>query len=117
MDFHFQCVFCDFSLKSIIHKLPTLFLLYCFLRFIYLFYFLAVVDLCCCPWAFSSCSEQGLLFIAMCGFWGVWASAVVMYRLSCFVACGIFWNQGSLALQNGFLTNGSSVKSCFSFKL
>ena len=33
----------------------------------YLFYFLTVVGLCCCTQAFSSCGEQGLLFIAMCG--------------------------------------------------
>ena len=30
---------------------------------IYLFYFIifAVLDLCCCTWAFSRCDEQGLL--------------------------------------------------------
>ena len=31
--------------------------------FIY-FQFLAVLGLCCCTWAFSSCDEQGLLFVA-----------------------------------------------------
>ena len=32
--------------------------------FIYLFiYLLAVLDLHCCVWAFSSCGEQGLLFV------------------------------------------------------
>ena len=33
--------------------------------FIYLF--LAVLGLRCCAWAFSSCGEQGLLFIAVRG--------------------------------------------------
>ena len=26
---------------------------------------LAALGLCCCAWAFSSCSEQGLLFVAV----------------------------------------------------
>ena len=39
-----------------------------FLKFIYFFYlFLAVLGLRCCAWAFSSCSERGLLFIAVRG--------------------------------------------------
>ena len=29
---------------------------------------MAVLGLCCCAWAFSSCGEQGLLF--RCGAWG-----------------------------------------------
>ena len=33
--------------------------------FIYLF--LAVLGLRCCAWAFSSCGEQGLLFVAVRG--------------------------------------------------
>ena len=42
--------------------------LFCFLS-IYLFIclFLAVLGLCCCVWAFSSCSEQGLLFVVVWG--------------------------------------------------
>ena len=37
-----------------------------FLKFIYFIYlFLASLGLHCCTWAFSSCSEWGLLFIAM----------------------------------------------------
>ena len=35
-----------------------------FIYFIYLF--LAALGLCCCTQAFSSCSEQGLLFVAVC---------------------------------------------------
>ena len=34
-----------------------------FLKITYLF--LAVLGLCCCAWAFSSCGERGLLFIAV----------------------------------------------------
>ena len=29
------------------------------------FFFLAVLGLCCCAWAFSSCGEWGLLFIVV----------------------------------------------------
>ena len=36
-----------------------------FNKFIYLF--LAVLGLCCCLRAFSSCGEQGLLFVVVCG--------------------------------------------------
>ena len=75
--------------------------------------FLAVLGLCCCAWAFSSCSERGLLFVAVCRLLIVMASLVAEHRLqvrrlrscgsralerrlsSCFVACGIFLDQGS----------------------
>ena len=43
-------------------------------KFIYLF--LAALGLCCCAWAFSSCGEQGLLFIAVRGLIIVEASLV-----------------------------------------
>ena len=33
----------------------------------FLIYFLVVLGLCCCVWALSSCSEQGLL--SSCGVW------------------------------------------------
>ena len=38
-----------------------------FFFLIYLFLFLAALRLRCCSRAFSSCSEQGLLFVAACG--------------------------------------------------
>ena len=42
------------------------FLFYFFLnKFIYFFLFLAVLCLRCCAQAFSSCGEQGLLFLAV----------------------------------------------------
>ena len=43
--------------------------------------FLAVPGFCCCSWTFSSCSEQGLLFVAVHGFLIVMASLVVEHRL------------------------------------
>ena len=42
------------------------FVLFCFV-FIYLFLFLAALGLCCCAQAFSSCGEQGPLFVAVRG--------------------------------------------------
>ena len=48
------------------HKVFVFFLTHCLLcLFIYLF--LAVLGLCCCVRAFSSCSEWGLLFVAVRG--------------------------------------------------
>ena len=55
---------------------------------IYLFYFiiiviifLAALGLCCCTRAFSSCSERGLLFVAVCGLLIVVASLVAEHGL------------------------------------
>ena len=50
-----------------------------FIHFIYLF--LAALGLCCCAWAFSSCSKRGLLFVAVRGLLIVVASLVVKHRL------------------------------------
>ena len=33
---------------------------------LFIYVFLAALGLCCCAWAFSSCSEWGLLFVAVC---------------------------------------------------
>ena len=56
-----------------------------FLKFFKNFYFislfLAVLGLCCCVQAFSSCGEQGLLFIAARGLLIAVASLVVEHRL------------------------------------
>ena len=35
--------------------------------FIYLFLFLVALGLRCCAWAFSSCGERALLFVAVLG--------------------------------------------------
>ena len=87
---------------------------FCFFVFqdfkFYLFIFSAVWGLCCCVWAFSSCGERGLLFIALCGLLLVVASLVMEHRLQelwhagsvvmahgliCSAACGIIPDQGS----------------------
>ena len=43
---------------------------------IYTALLLAVLGLCCCTWAFSNCSQRGLLFIAVRGLLIVVASSV-----------------------------------------
>ena len=55
------------------------FLINLFYLFIYLF--LAVLGLRCCARAFSSCSERGLLFMAVRGFLIAVAPLVVEHRL------------------------------------
>ena len=44
-------------------------------------FFLAALGLCCCPWPFSSCSERGLLFVAVRGLLIAVASLIVEHRL------------------------------------
>ena len=55
---------------------PTLFIFY---KFIYLFW--ATLGLRCCAWAFSSCGERGLLFIAVRGLLIAVASIVAEHGL------------------------------------
>ena len=52
-------------------------------KFIYLFIYLFIAALGphCCAWAFSSCGEQGLLFVAVCGLFIVVASLVAEHGL------------------------------------
>ena len=52
-----------------------------FLINLFIYLFLAVLGLCCCARAFSSCGEQGLLFVAVHGLLIVVASLVVEHRL------------------------------------
>ena len=42
---------------------------------------MAVLGLRCCVWAFSSCGEQGLLFLVVCGFLIAVASLVAEHGL------------------------------------
>ena len=69
-----------------------------FLINLFIYLFLAALGLCCCARAFSSCSERGLLFIAVCGLLiavasiccragalGTWTSVVLARGLS---SCG-----------------------------
>ena len=57
-------------------------------KFIYLF--LAVLGLCCCVQAFSSCGERGLLFVVVLGLLIAVASLVVSMgsRRVGFSSCG-----------------------------
>ena len=50
-----------------------------FNNFIYLFF--AALGLRCCAWAFSSCSERGLLFVVACGLLIAVASLVAEHGL------------------------------------
>ena len=66
-------------------------------KFIYfLFYFLAVLGLCCCARAFSGCGERGLLFVAVRRLLIVVASLVAEHGLQ---AHGLqqLWHTGSRA--------------------
>ena len=45
------------------------------------FFFMAVLGLCCCTRAFSSCGESGLLFVEVQGLLIVVASLVVEHKL------------------------------------
>ena len=64
------------------HSLKCFLVLRTFIFLIYLFYlFLAVLGLCCCVWAFSSCGEGGLLFITVCSLLIAVASLVVEHGL------------------------------------
>ena len=67
---------------------------FCLFLFV-LFLFLAVLGLCCCVWAFSSCGKRGLLF-AVHGLLIVVASLVVEHGLQ---AQGFqqLWHTGSVA--------------------
>ena len=54
------------DIQGLLDSVVTLFLFF-FNKFIfYLLLFLAALGLCCCAWAFSSCGEQGLLFVVVC---------------------------------------------------
>ena len=66
---------------------------YIYIYIYFFFFFLAVLGLCCCTRAFSSCGKQGLLFVAVhrlliavasrCRAWalGTWALVVVAHGL------------------------------------
>ena len=56
----------------------------CFFYFfinLFIYLFLAAWGLCCCAQAFSSCSEQGLLFVAVHGLLIAVTSLVAEHRL------------------------------------
>ena len=56
------------EIKEILFNVHCLILLIfkkIFLKILFIYLFLAALGLRCCTWAFSSCDEQGLLFIAV----------------------------------------------------
>ena len=57
------------------------FFIFYFNNFFFLSFFLAVLGLCFCARAFSSCGKQGPLFIAVCGPLTVATSLVAEHRL------------------------------------
>ena len=58
------------------------YILYCyFLINLFICLFLAVLGLCCCTWAFSSCGKQGLLFVVVQGLLIAVASLVAEHGL------------------------------------
>ena len=68
--------------KSSHHKKKNFFSISSFFLYFYVIYlFLAAMGLHCCVQAFSSCSEQGLLFVAVCRLLIAAASLVVEHRL------------------------------------
>ena len=68
-----QCMFMTITIRCFFLKNKFIYL------FVYLF--MAVLGLCCCAWAFSSCGERGLLFIAVRGLLIVVASLVAEHGL------------------------------------
>ena len=51
------------------------------LNFFFYYLFLAALGLCCCAQAFSSCGEQGLLFVAVRGLLIAVASLIAEHGL------------------------------------
>ena len=49
--------------------------------YLFIYLFLAVLGLHCCAWAFSSCGERGLLFVAVRGLLIAVASLVAEHGL------------------------------------
>ena len=86
----------------------SLFYFIFFNKFILFILFLAALGLRCCMQAFSSCSKQGLPFIAVRGLLIVVASLVAEHRLQ---ARGLqqLWHVGSVVVARGLQSAGSVV--------
>ena len=70
--------------------------------------FLAALGLRCCTWAFSSCGEQGLLFIVVCGLLIAVASLAVEHRLQA-RRLQQLWHVGSVVVARRVQSAGSVV--------
>ena len=93
---------------------PLLYFFVFFKKFIYLF--LAVLGLRCCARAFSNCSEQGLLFVAVHGLLIAVASLAAEHGPQVgFSSCGTWAQQlcltGSRAQSSAVVTHGLSCST------
>ena len=98
--------------ENIINLQLQLEIIICFFfnKFIYLFIylFLAVLGLCSCAWAFSSCSERGLLFIVVRGLLILVASLAAEHRLQVHRLQQL-WHVGSVVVAHRLQSTGSVV--------
>ena len=95
-----------FTMKKIEHQRTDAFKLWCWRR---LFFFLVVLGLCLCVWAFSSCDEQGLL-----ASWGPQASHcwwLLLLQTTASRVCGLS-SCSSRALEHWFNSCGTCGLSC-----
>ena len=76
--------------------------------YLFIYLFLVVLRLCCCKRAFSSCSEQGLLFAEVCGLLIAMASLVVEHGLQV-RRLQWLWHAGSVVAAHGLQSTGSVV--------
>ena len=102
---HIQIYFILFNGCIVFHFMNGLNFLNHFLTFIYLF--LTVLGIHCCVWAFSSCSEQGLLFVVVRRLIAV-ASLVAEHRLQA-RRLQQLWHVGSVVVAHGLQSTGSVV--------
>ena len=81
-----------------------------FFKNIFIYLFLAALGLCCCAQAFSSCGEQGLLFVVVHGLLIAVASLVAVAEHG-LQECGLqqLWHVGSVVVAHGLQSAGSVV--------
>ena len=68
----------------------------------------AVLGLCCCAQAFTSCGERGLLFVGVRGLLIVVASLVVEHGVQALTLQQL-WHSGSVVVARGLQSTGSVV--------
>ena len=71
----------DFYILDVFHSISDILFFKIFFLFLFLSLFLAVLGLRCCERAFSSCGEQGLLFVVVRGLLIVVAPLVAEHGL------------------------------------
>ena len=89
------------------NQLSILFFNY-FFKIYFIYLFLAVLGLCCCAWAFSSCGEQGYSLLPCAGFSLQWLLLLQSTGSRCvgFSRCG---TQASVVVACGLQSAGSVV--------